>query len=118
GYRIQVSKQFSLDASVFHSRYSRLQSLEPETPYFTFNPPPPHLVLPSRWDNLAQAHNYGAELSANWNVTSRWRLSPGFSFLQMKIGLDPSSHDVSTALSVGDSPKHQAQLRSTFNLPH
>jgi len=118
GYRIQASKQLSLDASVFRSRYSRIQTLEPATPYFTFNPPPPHLVAPSYWSNLARAHDYGVEFSANWNVTSRWRLSPGFSFLQMKILMDPSSHDTSTAASVGDSPKHQAQLRSTFNLPH
>ena len=36
----------------------------------------------------------------------------------MKILLDPSSHDTSAAALVGDSPKHQAQLRSTLNLPH
>jgi len=118
GYRVQASKQVSLDASVFRSRYSRIQTLEPATPYFVFNPPPPHLVTPSYWSNLARAHDYGVEFSANWNVTSRWRLSPGFSFLQMKILMDPSSHDTSTAASVGDSPKHQAQLRSTLNLPH
>ncbi len=118
GYRVEVSKQLSLDASVFHSRYSRLQTLEPGVPYFTANPLPPHLVAPSYWDNLAHAHDYGVEFSANWNVTSRWRLSPGFSFLQMKILMDPSSRDTSTAASVGDSPKHQAQLRSTLNLPH
>jgi iron complex outermembrane recepter protein len=118
GYRIQVSKQLSLDATAFNSHYSRLQSLEPGTPYFTFDPLPAHLVTPSYWDNLAHAHDYGAELSANWNVTGGWRLSPGFSYLQMKVGTDPSSHDTSTAASVGDSPKYQAQLRSTVKLPH
>jgi iron complex outermembrane receptor protein len=118
GYRVQASKRLSLDASVFHSRYGRLQTLEPGAAYFTADPLPPHLVTPSYWDNLAHAHDYGVEFSANWNVTSRWRLSPGFSFLQMKILMDPASHDTSTAASVGDSPKHQAQLRSTLNLPH
>ena len=117
GYRIQASKQLSFDTSVFRSRYSRIQTLEPATPYFTLDPPP-HLVTPSYWGNLARAHDYGVEFSANWNVTNRWRLSPGFSFLQMKILMDPSSHDTSAAALVGDSPKHQAQLRSTLNLPH
>jgi len=118
GYRNQVSKELSLDVTAFRSQYSRLQSLEPGTPYFALDPLPPHLVVPSYWNNLAHAQNYGVEFSSNWNITNRWRLSPGFSFLQMKIGVDPSSHDVTTVASVGDSPKHQAQLRSTFNLPH
>ena len=57
-------------------------------------------------------------LSANWNVGSRWRLSPGFSYLQMNTRKDPPSHDTSASASAGDSPKYQAQLRSTVNLPH
>jgi iron complex outermembrane receptor protein len=118
GYRIQVNKQLSIDATAFRSHYSRVQTLEPAAPYFTADPLPPHLVTPSYWANLAQAHDYGVEFSTNWDVTSRWRISPGFSFLQMGIVLDPSSHDTTTAASVGDSPKHQAQLRSTLNLPH
>src|SRR5207253_7676155 len=86
--------------------------------YFALTPAPPHLVVPTYISNLANASNYGGEAFVNWNVTSRWRLSPGFSFLQMRIGLDPSSHDTTTEASVGYSPKHQAQLRSTLSLPH
>jgi iron complex outermembrane receptor protein len=118
GYRTQVSKRLSLDFTAFRSHYRDLQSLEPDTPYFTLDPAPPHVVLPYYFRNLAHANNYGGEVFASWNVTSRWQLSPGFSFLQMKIGLDPSSHDTSTQASVGYSPKHQAQLRSTLDLPH
>ncbi len=118
GYRIQATKRLSLDFTAFRSHYSGLHSLEPDTPYFTSIPAPPHLVLPNHHQNLAYANNYGGEVFASWNVTRRWQLSPGFSFLQMKIGLDPSSRDTSTQASVGYSPKHQAQLRSTLDLPH
>jgi iron complex outermembrane receptor protein len=76
------------------------------------------LVLPSVFHNLAFATNYCGEVFATWNATDRWQISPGFSFLQMKIGLAPSSRDTSTQASVGRSPKHQAQLRSMLELPH
>jgi iron complex outermembrane receptor protein len=118
GYRTQVSKRLSLDFTAFRSHYRGLLTQEPATPYFTSNPAPPHLVLPHYFRNLAHANNYGGEVFASWNVTSRWQLSPGFSFLQMKVGLDPSSCDTSAQASVGYSPKHQVQLRSTLDLPH
>ena len=118
GYRTQATKRLSLDFTAFRSHYRGLPTQEPDTPYFTSDPAPPHLVLPYYFRNLAYANNYGGEVFASWNVTSRWQLSPGFSFLQMKIGLDPSSRDTSTQASVGYSPKHQAQLRSTLDLPH
>jgi iron complex outermembrane receptor protein len=118
GYRAQASKRLSLDFTAFRSHYSGLQSREPATPYFTSTPAPPHLVLPYYLRNLAYANNYGSEVFASWNVTSRWQISPGFSFLQMKTGLDPSSSDTSAQASVGYSPKQQAQLRSTLDLPH
>ena len=118
GYRIQMGQHLSLDTSVFRSRYTHLRTQEPSAPFFTFDPPPPHLVAPSQWSDLAQARTYGGEFFANWDVTSRWRISPGFSFLQMHILLDRSSQDSITRASAGYSPKHQAELRSTVNLPH
>ncbi len=118
GYRAQVSKRLLLDFTAFGSHYLGLLTQEPDTPYFTLDPAPPHLVLPSYFRNLAHANNYGGEVFASWDVTNRWQLSPGFSFLQMKIGLDPSSRDTSAHTTVGYSPKHQAQLRSTLDLPH
>jgi iron complex outermembrane receptor protein len=118
GYRTQATKRLSLDFTAFRSRYTRIQSLEPDPPYFTVDPAPPHLVLPNYYRNLAFANNYGGEVFASWNVTSRWQLSPGFSLNQMKIGLEPSSRDIFAQGSAGYSPKHQAQLRSTLDLPH
>jgi iron complex outermembrane receptor protein len=118
GYRVQATKRLSLDVTAFRSRYTKLPSLEPDPPYFTAVPAPPHLVLPNHRHNLAYANNYGAEIFANWNVTRWWQISPGFSFLQMKIGVVPPSRDTSTQALVGYSPKQQAQVRSTLDLPH
>lgn len=119
GYRREISKSLTIDTSAFLSNYSRLVTDENEAPYFTFAPPPPHLVLPSMWGNLGKALDYGIELSAHWNVTPSWRLSPGFSYLQMDLTQDPRSTDTGFFLGQsGDSPKFQAQLRSSIKLPH
>lgn len=122
GYRTELSKRLTLDATVFLSDYDRLQTVEPLTPFFTQNPAPPHLVLPNLFENLGNASNYGVEASAHWDVSSWWRISPGFSLLEMN--LSQSSHSKDTTFTVrsgstyGDSPKRQAQLRSAIKLSH
>jgi iron complex outermembrane receptor protein len=116
GYRNQVNRKLSLDITSFLSRYSDLRTTEPGTPYFSFDPAPPHLVLPSMWGNLARATDYGGELFASWDVTNRWRLSPGFSYLHMNVTPDATSGDTSIAASSGYSPKHHAQLRSSVKV--
>jgi iron complex outermembrane receptor protein len=118
GYRTEVSKQLTLDTSVFFSDYHRLDTMEPQAPYFTPDPAPPHLVIPSIYQAFGKAHDYGVEFSARWNAMKWWRLSPGFSFLQMDVSQDSRSADPGFAATPGDSPKHQAQLRSNITLPH
>jgi len=118
GYRTELSKQLTLAASVFVSDYRSLETVEPQTPYFSQPPAPSYLVLPNVFGNLGNARDYGVEFYAHWNVTEWWRISPGFSFLQMDLSLDASSRDTTFAATPGDNPKLQAQLRSNMNLPH
>jgi iron complex outermembrane receptor protein len=118
GYRELLTKRLSVDLAVFTSYYQHLQTEEPGAPYFAVDPSPPHLVLPTILDDLAHGKTYGSEIYFNWDVTSRWRISPGYSFAQTKITGDPSSLDTAPDRSVGDSPKHQGQVRSRLNMPH
>ncbi len=116
GYRNQLNRRISFDVSTFFSNYTDLRTTEPGAPLVVMSPAPAHLVVPEMWGNLARAHNYGAELSGSWDVTTRWRLSAGLSFLSMNISPDASSRDTTVALTGGYSPKHQAQLRSSVKL--
>ena len=116
GYRSQLNRRLSLDATAFGSYYRRLATKEPQAPFFTLSPGPPHLVFPIIFDNQAHAQNYGAELFATWDVTGRWRISPGYSLLRMSITRDPSSRDSGIEQTTGDSPAHQFQGRSWFRL--
>src|SRR5207248_6508416 len=83
GYRAQINRRLSLDVTGFLSFYRQLETSEPQAPFFALNPTPPHLVIPFMFDYKARARNYGAEAFANWNVTDRWRISPGLTMLNM-----------------------------------
>jgi iron complex outermembrane receptor protein len=67
---------------------------------------------------MGRGFDYGGELSATVTVTNRWRITAGYSYLQMHTSLEPGSKDTSLDQFLGDSPKMQAQVRSTMNLPH
>ena len=118
GYRTRISDRFSLDTSVFYSRYDHLPTLEPQAPHFAVTPAPPHLVIPSGYEAYGNANNFGLEFHGRWNVTRWWTLSPGFSYLHMHLFLEPGSQDTLFTASAGDSPKFQWQLRSEVRLPH
>jgi iron complex outermembrane receptor protein len=116
GYRAQLSRRLALDATVFWSFYQGLETSEPQAPVFTLTPGPPHLVFPLLFGNLADARNGGAELFATWDVSSRWRISGGYSLLRMSITRDPASRDSMIEQTGGNSPTQQYQARSWFKL--
>jgi iron complex outermembrane receptor protein len=118
GYRAELSQRLSLDFTSFWNRYHHLQTDEPAQSFFTSVPPPPHFVFPEISSDHAHARTYGAEAFANWNVTQRWRISPGYAFLQMRVRPDESSQNTSVAGVAGDAPKHSFQMRSQVSLPH
>jgi iron complex outermembrane receptor protein len=119
GYRATVGHSLSIDLSTYYNNDSNQQTTEPSTPFFETMPAPPHLVIPTTYENLMHGESYGLEISANWKITDRWILSPGYAFEQIRMRLDPTSQDtVSVGLAEGSSPAHSAQLRSHLVLPH
>ena len=116
GYRAQINHRLSLDVTGFLSFYQNLETSEPQTPYFALTPGVPHLVIPLLYENLAHARDYGAEAFATWNVTDRWKLSPGLTLLNMSVTRDPSSQDAVIEQTAGYSPRRSFQVRSFVNL--
>ncbi len=114
GYRAQIHPRLSLDFTGFLSYYRQLETTEPQTPYFAADPG--YLVVPLVFGNLARARDYGVELFATWDVTGRWKISPGYSLLRMTVKRDASSQDSAIEQIPGDSPQHQFQIRSLLNL--
>ncbi|MEO8049215.1 MAG: TonB-dependent receptor [Acidobacteriota bacterium] len=114
GYRAQVNPRLSLDFTGFLTYYHELETTEPEAPFFAADQG--LLVIPLKFGNLAHARSYGVEFFAHWNVTGRWKISPGYSLLQMAVKRDPSSQDPDIEQTSGNTPRHQFQIRSLFNL--
>jgi iron complex outermembrane recepter protein len=118
GYRIQAAKRLSLDIASFSSYYHNLITTDNADAFFTTEPSPPHLVLPLIFGNKASAHTYGAEVFANWNVTHRWKISPSYTAVHMRVTLDPTSTDTHQVELAANTPQHQFQIRSFLNLTH
>lgn len=117
GYRVQASGRVSLDLAVFQSFYRDLETGEPGAPFQVSSPPPAHTVYPFYFRNRAHARTYGVEASVNWDVTRRWRISPGMQLMHFDVLRDPSSQDPTAEASDGDSPRRQFQIRSSLGLP-
>jgi iron complex outermembrane receptor protein len=118
GYRAQLRGRVSLDATAFFNVYHDLQTLEPQPPYFDTDFLTPLLVLPKLLENKMHGTTEGVEISVHWKATTRWTVSPGYSFFEMHLHISPTSMDtVSVADAQGSSPSHQAHLRSHLQLP-
>jgi len=119
GYRAQPSLRLSLGATAFINTYTDLESIEPLPPFTNTSLNPPVMVVPLQLGNKMNGTTYGLEIYGKWKVNRIWTVSPGYSFLQMDLRLDPTSMDtVSVADGEGSNPGNQAQLRSRVELFH
>lgn len=109
GYRIEPTRNLSFDFALFYNVYDDLNGLVAGTPTFEAEPAPPHMLFPLNWRNDVSGQTYGAELSIQWKPVDRWRLTAGYSLLQMDLNPDDIANKA--------SPQHQLSLRSYVNLP-
>ena len=104
GYKSHPMAELTTSVSTFYNVYEKLRSLETGPPYFL--------------SNGLDGRTYGVEAEAACQVTGRWRLSAGYTFLRLILDVDPSSTDTGTQRQEDDSPRHQAFGRSSLTLPH
>ncbi|MFO0773931.1 MAG: TonB-dependent receptor [Nitrospiraceae bacterium] len=117
GYRNQLLNTLSVDLATFYNKYGDLRSFEPGPTFSESTPSPTHTVLPFTWANKVRAETYGVEASVEWRPTEWWRLQPTYTYLLMRMYTDRSL-DPGAANPKGESPQHQASLRSMVSLPH
>jgi iron complex outermembrane receptor protein len=117
GYRAMLSKRFSIDIALYFNDWDHLQTTEPSASFFEAIPLPAHEVQTLMYGNLMHGESHGFELTAKWNVTDRWSLSPAFALTSEHMHTDPMSADTQTLLfTEGNSPDQLVQLRSHFDL--
>jgi len=117
GYRAQPAAAMSIDVAAFFNTYHGLQTIEPLPSFVDANSQPPILVHPLMFGNKLHGTTDGIEVSVSWKATRRWTVSPGYALLQSRLHTGPTSLDTTSAADEeGSNPRHQAQLRSHFEL--
>ena len=118
GWRGEPLKGVNLDLTAFYHDYDGLVTVESEPAYWALDPSPRHLVLGGRFGNGMSGESYGAEFTANWRVSPRWRLSAGYAWLHPNMHVDPLSGDRITEWTAeGTAPRQSLTLRSQLDLP-
>jgi iron complex outermembrane receptor protein len=113
GYRSEITKQVSLDLSLFFNQYDHLRVRQEGT---TTLESPTNLVLKYPLGNDMHGHSYGAELAVNWQPYDWWRLQAGYNYLRAFMYLHSGSTDDINRLNAADgAPRNQFTLRSGFN---
>jgi iron complex outermembrane recepter protein len=107
GYRHQRGA-FALSLATFYSRYYGLRSLEQANP-----PAASPLVI----GNGQDGESYGAELTADYRVSDRWRLRAGYTELRIHIWPKSGSTDTSRGATENHTPDRQFFLHSSVDLP-
>ncbi|HEU5260213.1 MAG TPA: TonB-dependent receptor [Gemmatimonadales bacterium] len=107
GYRHQRGV-LALSVATFYSRYHGLRSLE------QVNPP---AAFPMAIGNGQDGESFGAELTADYWLTNRWRVRAGYTELRVHIWPNPGSTDTSRGAAESRTPDRQLFLHSSVDLP-
>jgi len=105
GYRVQARDKVSVSLATFYNRYDNLRSIE------MVSPPAPFPVVLA---NGLKGKSYGAELTADYQVTGAWRLRAGYT--EMRVSTEPKPGSTDTTRSSSD-PDRQLSVRTSLDLP-
>ncbi|MGB7848082.1 MAG: TonB-dependent receptor [Candidatus Acidiferrum sp.] len=116
GYRLQPVSFLSFDADIFYNHYDNLINLD-FVHLGTYGAPivhtnPFYVEVPVPWENIGPGQTHGAELSAQINPVSRWRLAAGVTEVR------GNSLNLGGSLNrpVANTPGHQFNIQSRLDL--
>jgi iron complex outermembrane receptor protein len=118
GYRFQPNGRVYLDVAAFDNLYSHLRTLETGAPFAESSPAPAHTVIPESVDNQLEGRSQGIEVSTRARLSDRFSLAAWYSWFELQLEPKAASTDPTATDAEGQSPKHQAELRSYLDLPH
>lgn len=109
GWRARLARDVSVSVNVFYNRYSDLRTTKPGA----------ITLLPVTFGNGWEGHTYGTEAWGTYSPLPWWRLMAGIELLRKDFHLKPGEGDIAGVQTVlGHDPRHQAFLRSYFDLSH
>jgi len=108
GYRFYPQHNFSFDIAGFINQYDELLTFELDT---SIRPPSKMFI-----DNKMQGKTYGLEIASNWGVSPDWSMNFSYTWLKTSFNLDSDSMDSTAIQHVNNTPEHQMQISSHWNL--
>ncbi len=115
GYRVQPMQRLSLSLATFYNQYDGLRSLElPDSLSPEYRKSDPFSLV---FRNGLKADSRGAELSADFQAASWWKLRGGYTYLESRIRQKPGHTDLEIPFGKWDDPAHQFSLQSMLDLP-
>lgn len=105
GVRGDPTDSVTYSINTFYNRYRDLRSIEPA---------PGASPIPFRWGNEMRGATFGAELWATWQVSPDWQLSPGYQWLQKRLGFTAGSSGIVGVRQAGNDPEHIVTLQSRW----
>ena len=118
GWRHHLTERFFVDLVAFYNAYSDMILGDTGgAPVLKTTPPPPYLIFPTTLGNKMDGRTYGVELTGNWQVRDGWRLQGIYSFLDMRLEVDPDVDASEGAKREKRHPRHQFSFFSRLNLP-
>lgn len=107
GWRQQLGRRLSADASLFWSDYEDIRSLEPRDAAPT----------PLTFKNSLRARTHGAEVALVAHPHPALQLKGSYRYLDLEWGRAPGSRDIGNAASEGNDPRHLALVSAHAHLP-
>lgn len=101
GLRFRATEDLYLDIATFYNVYDKLLTIEELST-----------------GNKSSGHTYGLEIAATYTPASDWKITGGYTFLDMNLKLDDDSiDDPATRVTAieGNDPEHQAFVRMGRN---
>jgi iron complex outermembrane receptor protein len=115
GYRVQISKVFSVDVTGFYDQYSNLRSFVGGNPTLVLAAPP-YLSVIEFTSNGSIATGKGAEASVAWQVLKDWKLEGSYTYNLIDPALS-STAPPGSVYAGGKVPSHNKwRLQSYLNI--
>ncbi len=131
GYRLQPADTLWLDLALFYNFYKDLKVSEFKEEYLSPSDFQDDTILNGiifedadiiHWIheypvNKMEGETYGAEIAADWQAKSWWRIKATYSYLQMHMHLTGDATDTEEISEIeGSSPTHQVSLFSGMDI--
>jgi iron complex outermembrane recepter protein len=114
GYRRDLSANAQLDVALFYNSYDDLDTYEFGA--IALIGDPLHLQIPLITRNDSRARSYGMETVLEWRARDNLRVLANYSFLDLDVEAPPPSVAINGEVAEGRSPRHQAQLRASWDI--